>query len=82
MAIGYWTMWNISPKQNTMPEDEKLQGISEGMTNFGTSWLWGVRAQTKEHIAIFSIYTRLDTLLDLPADTTRSELWRLCTGIF
>ncbi len=75
----HWTMWNISPKTNMMPEDEKLQGISEGMTNFGTSGYGGPCPNKGTHRYFFNLYA-LDTVLDLPADTTRSELLEAMHG--
>lgn len=69
----HWTLWNINPKTHTIDGLTKLQGTSEGMTNFGTSGYGGPCPGKGTHRYFFNLFA-LDALLDLPADTTKNEL--------
>lgn len=75
----HWTMWNIDPKIGIMPENERLQGVSEGMTNFGTSGYGGPCPNKGTHRYFFNLYA-LDTFLDLPSNTTKNELMEAMRG--
>ena len=71
-AVGkvwvHWVVWNIDP---TTTELENL--TEEGMTDFGEVGYGGPAPPDKRHTYIFKLYA-LDSKLDLPKGSTKSEL--------
>ena len=64
----HWVVWNIDP---TTTELENL--TEEGMTDFGEVGYGGPAPPDKRHTYIFKLYA-LDSKLDLPKGSTKSEL--------
>ena len=79
-AVGkvwvHWVMWNIDPT-NTELFVENL--TTEGMTDFGEVGYGGPAPPDKRHRYVFKLYA-LDTELDLPEGSTKSELEKAIEG--
>jgi len=70
----HWVVWNIDP---TTTELENL--TEEGMTDFGEVGYGGPAPPDKRHTYIFKLYA-LDSKLDLPEGSTKSELENAMEG--
>ena len=77
-AVGkvwvHWVVWNIDP---TTTELENL--TEEGMTDFGEVGYGGPAPPDKRHTYVFKLYA-LDSKLDLPEGSTKSELENAMEG--
>ena len=72
----HWVMWNIDPT-NTELFVENL--TREGMTDFGEVGYGGPAPPDKRHTYVFKLYA-LDSILDLPEGSTKSELENAMEG--
>ena len=70
----HWVVWNIDP---TTTELENL--TEEGMTDFGEVGYGGPAPPDKRHTYVFKLYA-LDSKLDLPEGSTKSELENAMEG--
>ena len=70
----HWVVWNIDP---TTTELENL--TEEGMTDFGEVGYGGPAPPDKRHTYVFKLYA-LDSKLDLPEGSTKSELEKAMEG--
>jgi len=70
----HWVVWNIDP---TTTELENL--TEEGMTDFGEVGYGGPAPPDKRHTYVFKLYA-LDSKLDLPEGSTKSELKNAMEG--
>jgi len=70
----HWVVWNIDP---TTTELENL--TEEGMTDFGEVGYGGPAPPDKRHTYVFKLYA-LDSWLDLPEGSTKSELEKAMEG--
>ena len=70
----HWVVWNIDP---TTTELENL--TEEGMTDFGEVGYGGPAPPDKRHTYVFKLYA-LDSKLDLPEGSTKSELEKMMEG--
>ena len=89
-AVGkvwvHWVIWNISPGALKILEDEgyKSQTVDilqsdKGMTDFGEVGYGGPAPPDKRHTYVFKLYA-LDSWLDLPEGSTKSELEKMMEG--
>ena len=89
-AVGkvwvHWVIWNISPGALKILEDEgyKSQTVDilqsdKGMTDFGEVGYGGPAPPDKRHTYVFKLYA-LDSWLDLPEGSTKSELEKAIEG--
>ena len=89
-AVGkvwvHWVIWNISPGALKILEDEgyKSQTVDilqsdKGMTDFGEVGYGGPAPPDKRHTYVFKLYA-LDSWLDLPKGSTKSELEKAMEG--
>ena len=81
-AVGkvwvHWVVWNITPDQETGDIITDITAV-EGMTDFGKSGYGGPAPPDKRHTYVFKLYA-LDTKLDLPEGSTKSELEKAMEG--
>jgi len=82
----HWVIWNISPGALKILEDEgyKSQTVDilqsdYGMTDFGEVGYGGPAPPDKRHTYVFKLYA-LDSWLDLPKGSTKSELEKAMEG--
>ena len=87
-AVGkvwvHWVIWNISPGALKIYRYDKSQtpeiGLSDkGMTDFGEVGYGGPAPPDKRHTYVFKLYA-LDSILDLPEGSTKSELEKAMEG--
>ena len=87
-AVGkvwvHWVIWNISPGALKIYRYDKSQtpeiGLSDkGMTDFGEVGYGGPAPPDKRHTYVFKLYA-LDSWLDLPEGSTKSELEKAMEG--
>ena len=87
-AVGkvwvHWVIWNISPGALKDFQYENSQtpeiGLSDkGMTDFGEVGYGGPAPPDKRHTYVFKLYA-LDSWLDLPEGSTKSELEKAMEG--
>ena len=88
-AVGkvwvHWVIWNISPgalkefdySKTQSPEIDCLS--DKGMTDFGEVGYGGPAPPDKRHTYVFKLYA-LDSWLDLPKGSTKSELEKAMEG--
>ena len=86
-AVGkvwvHWVVWNIDPTDG--PDYwEELQNLHpplavEGMTDFGEVGYGGPAPPDKRHTYVFKLYA-LDTKLDLPDKSTKSDVEKAMEG--
>ena len=77
-AVGkvwvHWVVWNLP----TGPHINVMTG-TKGMTDFGEVGYGGPAPPDKRHTYVFKLYA-LDTKLDLPEGSTKSELEKAMEG--
>ena len=84
-AVGkvwvHWVVWNIN--HDTTDLKDKKTGMPslnvEGMTDFGEFGYGGPAPPDKRHTYVFKLYA-LDSILDLPEGSTKSELEKAMEG--
>jgi Raf kinase inhibitor-like YbhB/YbcL family protein len=71
----HWTVWNIPPEVEQIPEDwnPEAEGASEGTNDFDERGYGGPAPPDREHTYQFKVYA-LDTRLDLGASSGREEV--------
>lgn len=72
-AFAHWTIWNIDPKTTEIGEGMKLQGVTEGLTDFGKNEYGGPCPPSGTHRYFFKLYA-LDKTFDLAAQATKAQL--------
>ena len=81
-AVGkvwvHWVVWNITPDQETGDIITDITAV-EGMTDFGVVGYGGPAPPDKRHTYVFKLYA-LDSILDLPEGSTKSELEKAMEG--
>ena len=87
-AVGkvwvHWVKWNISPGalkefQYENSQTPEIIQSDKGMTDFGEVGYGGPAPPDKRHTYVFKLYA-LDTPLDLPEGSTKSELEKAMEG--
>ena len=82
-AVGkvwvHWVVWNIDPTKPFITGNPRESGFVEGMTDFGEVGYGGPAPPDKRHTYIFKLYA-LDSKLDLPEGSTKSELEKAMEG--
>lgn len=74
----HWVVYNLPATARGLPEayppdDERPDGTSQGMTDFGRPGYGGPCPPSGTHRYEFRLYA-LDTVLDLPAGATKSQV--------
>ena len=69
----HWTVWNIDPETEGIPEDNVPAGAVEGVTDFKTSGYGGPCPPPSTHRYFFRLYV-LDIMLDLDASATAGDI--------
>ncbi len=72
-AWDHWIAWNIDPDTKEIPEDSVPSGAVEGKTDFGKTGYGGPNPPSDVHNYRFKIFA-LDTEIDLPENSTKSDL--------
>lgn len=70
---NHWLVWNIKPDTTAIAEDSVPRGSVVGNNDAGTGRYVGPSPPSGTHRYYFRLYA-LDTKLDLPAGSTRTEL--------
>lgn len=79
-TFTHWTVWNIPSNTEVIKKGELPNGATEGKTDFGRSGYGGpCPPPGKPHRYFFKIYA-LDTILNLPAGASRSDLEKAMNG--
>ena len=87
-AVGkvwvHWVKWNISPGalkefQYENSQTPEIIQSDKGMTDFGEVGYGGPAPPDKRHTYVFKLYA-LDSWLDLPEGSTKSELEKAMEG--
>ena len=78
-AVGkvwvHWVVWNIWTNQSEITKNSGTQG----MTDFEQRGYGGPAPPDKRHTYVFKLYA-LDSILDLPEGSTKSELEKAMEG--
>ena len=80
----HWVMWNIPADvaeltENVPPDEDLPDGSRQGITDFGRHGYGGPAPPSGTHRYYFKIYA-LDTNLDLPSSSTKSDLLKAMQG--
>jgi len=75
----HWTVWNISPKVQEIPEDSTPEGAVEGVTDFGKPGYGGPCPPSGTHRYFFKLFA-LDTTLSLDSSARASEVEKAMEG--
>ena len=82
-AVGkvwvHWVVWNIDPTKPFITGNPRESGFVEGVTDFGEVGYGGPAPPDKRHTYVFKLYA-LDSKLDLPEGSTKSELEKAMEG--
>ena len=87
-AVGkvwvHWVVWNIEPEalkqfQYSANQTPEILLSTRGMTDFGEVGYGGPAPPDKRHTYVFKLYA-LDSILDLPEGSTKSELEKAMEG--
>ena len=82
-AVGkvwvHWVVWNIDPTKPFITGNPRESGFVEGVTDFGEARYGGPAPPDKRHTYVFKLYA-LDSKLDLPEGSTKSELEKAMEG--
>jgi Raf kinase inhibitor-like YbhB/YbcL family protein len=84
MGWVHWLIWNIPPEVTSLEEEtpavrEMADGTRQGKTDFGSIGYGGPAPPSGVHRYFFKVYA-LDTLLDLPAGSTKPDLEQAING--
>jgi len=80
----HWVVWDISPGalkqfQYENSQTPEIACSTRGMTDFGEVGYGGPAPPDKRHTYVFKLYA-LDSILDLPEGSTKSELEKAMEG--
>src|SRR3990167_2674053 len=75
----HWVVWNIDPSTTQIKEKEIPEGIIQGTNDFGKKNYGGPCPPMGTHKYQFSLYA-LDTTLDLPSSTSKSDFLKNIEG--
>jgi Raf kinase inhibitor-like YbhB/YbcL family protein len=75
----HWTVWNISPDRESIPEDWSADEATEGQNDYGEQGYGGPNPPDRKHTYRFRLYA-LDTTLDLSPSATKEDLVDAMTG--
>ncbi len=75
----HWTTWNIDPKTPGIAENSFPAGAIEGKTSFGKIGFGGSCPHAGTHRYFFRLLA-LDSMLDLPAGSSKGELDEAMAG--
>ena len=87
-AVGkvwvHWVVWDISPGalkdfQYENSQTPEIEYNDKGMNDFGEVGYGGPAPPDKRHTYVFKLYA-LDSILDLPEGSTKSELEKAMEG--
>lgn len=74
----HWIVWNIPPRTKEIKEGNSVKGV-HGKGTSGRTGYKGPCPPDAEHRYYFKLYA-LDTLLDIPAGSTKAEVESAMTG--
>jgi Raf kinase inhibitor-like YbhB/YbcL family protein len=77
-TFDHWIVWNIPPNTTSVAEGQALKGTS-ARNGFGKSGYGGPCPPDREHRYFFKLYA-LDTMLNLPASSSKSDLENAMKG--
>lgn len=75
----HWVVWNSPPDTTMIAEDALPAGTVEGTTDFGKTGWGGPCPPSGTHRYQFKLYA-LDSMLDLPAGATKTQLLSAMSG--
>ncbi len=75
----HWTVWGLTPTTREIPEGAALAGVTQGTTDFGKTGYGGPCPPSGTHRYQFTLYA-LDTTLDLPPSSVKTDLERALAG--
>ena len=80
----HWVVWNISPEalkifQYENSQTPEIECNDKGINDFGEVGYGGPAPPDKRHTYVFKLYA-LDSILDLPEGSTKSELEKAMEG--
>lgn len=76
----HWLVWNVPADQQELPEGKVPNGARQGKNDFGKIGYGGPAPPPGQpHRYFFRLYA-LDTVLDLPAGTTKQQLEQAMKG--
>lgn len=80
----HWVVYNIPPDvtslaENVLPSETLAHGAMHGTTDFGRIGYGGPAPPSGTHRYFFKVYA-LDTMLDLPAGATKSQVEQAMNG--
>ncbi len=78
-TFTHWLVWNIDPKIKEIKEDSVPEGVVLGTNDFGKTAYGGPCPPFGTHRYYFKVYA-LDTVLDLPQGSNRSQLEKAIMG--
>jgi Raf kinase inhibitor-like YbhB/YbcL family protein len=78
-TFTHWIIWNINPHTLQVPEGQVPQDAQVGVNDFGKNSYGGPCPPSGVHRYQFRLYA-LDTILQLPANSKRSDLERTMDG--
>ena len=78
-SFVHWTLWNIDPATDEIPENSVPEGAVQGTTNFGSVGYGGPCPPSGEHRYFFRLFA-LDKKLDLAEGASREELDQAMEG--
>ncbi len=76
---AHWTIWNIETKTAEIAENSVPVGAVEGKTSYNKPGFGGPCPPFGEHRYFFKLYA-LDSVLDLPASTSKEDLEKEMDG--
>jgi Raf kinase inhibitor-like YbhB/YbcL family protein len=75
----HWTLWNIPPDSQIIPEGSEPSSAVQGKTSFGTNKYGGPCPPSGTHHYYFKLYA-LDSVLNLPEKTDSDNLQKAMSG--
>ncbi|RMG60990.1 MAG: YbhB/YbcL family Raf kinase inhibitor-like protein [Deltaproteobacteria bacterium] len=75
----HWVVWNIPGDVREIAEDSVPEGARQGRNDWGKNKYGGPCPPSGTHRYFFKLYA-LDTTLDLPEGSTKSDLERAISG--
>lgn len=75
----HWVVFDMDPKTMEIGEDHAPENARQGTNSWGETQYGGPQPPLGEHRYLFHVYA-LDTTLDLPRGSTRTEVERAMSG--
>jgi Raf kinase inhibitor-like YbhB/YbcL family protein len=75
----HWTLWNIDPKVHQIATGNPPNGATQGLNDFRRVGFGPACPPRGQHNYVFTLFA-LDTMLELPSNTTPDKLERALEG--